>query len=187
MAPSLCQGSRKMLRQSMLIPYRILPNANAANGHRMIFRVQHSGTDPGIGHIAVVKMRGFSELMRMTDPCSICNGIPKVFKPDRFGRRRGKEASAVRKRKMMKSDVSGQNPCPLVNFQSMLTIRESLFDYVCMNPLLQINPITGDPVQYDFNVILAAGILRCHRDGRTPEGKMNSTVDPSAYRIPFVR
>lgn len=88
-----------MLRQSMPVPYGILPNANAANGHRMIFRVQHSSADPDIGHIAVVKMRGFSEHMRMADPCSICDGIPKVFKPDRFGRRRGKEASAARKRK----------------------------------------------------------------------------------------
>ncbi|MNC34171.1 hypothetical protein D3C75_825920 [compost metagenome] len=170
----------------MLIPYGILQNANAANGHRMIFGVQHSGADPDIGHVTVVKMRGFSEHMRMADPCSICDGIPEVFKPDRFGRRRGKEASAVRKRKMMKCNTSGQNPRPLMDFQSVPTIREPPFDYVFMDPLLQINPVTGDTVQYDFNVILAIGTLCCHGDGRTPESKMNSTVNPSAFRIPFL-
>lgn len=86
---------------------------------------------------------------------------------------------------MMKCDIPGQNSRPLVDFQSVFSIREPLFDYVYMNPLLQINPITGDPVQYDFNVILAAGIPCCHRDGRTPEGKMNSTINPSAFRIPL--
>ncbi|MNP31731.1 hypothetical protein D3C76_1248690 [compost metagenome] len=105
----------KMFRQALLVPYRILPSANPANSHRMIFRVQHSGADSDIGHVSVVQVRSITDLMRMPDSRSIRDGIAKVFKPERFGRGWSKEASAIRQRKMVKHNTSSQNSRPLMD------------------------------------------------------------------------